>query len=80
MGMFFIKEGSDQSDAKDMSKKIQELGGIKEVLIIDKSHLGVDIIEEVKRMADDNTEDTALEVMTAENPLDQQNEPKAYSL
>ena len=38
-------------------------------------HFGVNFIDEVKGMSDDDTQDTALEIVTAKNPLNQKNEP-----
>jgi hypothetical protein len=34
--------------------KIQEIGGIKEFLILDESHFGENVVHEVKCMTDDN--------------------------
>ena len=61
----------DTSRTLFINSNLQEIGSVKELLIFHESHLGINVVNEVKGMADHNAQNAAFKIVTAKNPFKQ---------
>ena len=69
LSMFLVEQWSNSPDTKWITKILQEVWSVKKVYILDESHLGIHVVNEVKSMADNDAQDTAFEVMATKYPF-----------